>query len=84
MLAIARAAGETAPLLLTTFFTTNINSNPLAGPQASLPTFIWQQIGSSTDASQARAWGAALVLVLLVMIFYLAAKLLARFTGVKR
>lgn len=84
MLAIARAAGETAPLLLTTFFATSINSNPFTGPQASLPTFIWEQIASSTDASQARAWGAALVLVLLVMIFYLAAKLIARITGVKR
>lgn len=83
MLAIARAAGETAPLLLTTFLSKSVNTDPLHGPQASLPTFIWDQIGSSTDASTARAWGGALVLVLLVMVLYLTAKLLARLTGVK-
>ena len=84
MLAIARVAGETAPLLLTTFLSTVDNTNPFEGPQASLPTFIWDQIGSSTDASTRRAWGGALVLVLVVMVFYLAAKVLARATGVKR
>ena len=84
MLAVARAAGETAPLLLTTFLSKSTNSNPFEGPQASLPTFIWDQIGSSTDASTSRAWGGALVLVLVVMVFYLAAKVLARATGVKR
>jgi phosphate transport system permease protein len=84
MLAVARAAGETAPLLLTTFLTQSTNTNPLSGPQTSLPIFIWDQIGSSTDASTNRAWGGALVLVLVVMVFYLAAKLLARLTGVKR
>jgi phosphate transport system permease protein len=83
MLAVARAAGETAPLLLTTFLSKSVNSNPFEGPQASLPTFIWDQIGSSTDASTARAWGGALVLVLLIVVLYLAAKLLARLTGVK-
>ena len=84
MLAIARVAGETAPLLLTTFFTTSINFNPFKGPQAALPTFIWDQFNTGTPAAVDRAWGAALVLILLVMILYLGAKLIARFTGVKR
>jgi phosphate transport system permease protein len=84
MLAIARAAGETAPLLLTTFLSQSTNPNPFDGPQASLPLFIWDQIGRGTAPSLDRAWAGALVLVLVVMVFYLAAKLLARLTGVKR
>src|SRR5690606_41692472 len=43
MLAVARVMGETAPLLLTIFFTKAINNDPFNGPQASLPTFIWEQ-----------------------------------------
>lgn len=84
MLAVARIAGETAPLLLTTFMTTSINWNPFSGPQAALPTFIWDQFNSGTDASQDRAWAAALVLITIVMVLYLTAKIIARFTGVKR
>jgi len=84
MLAIARVAGETAPLLLTTFLSQSINFNPFKGPQAALPTFIWDQFTSGNDPSVNRAWGGALVLIVLVMLLYLGAKLVARFTGVKR
>jgi phosphate transport system permease protein len=84
MLAIARVAGETAPLLLTTFFSQSINFNPFAGPQAALPTFIWDQFQSATQASVDRAWGAALVLIVLVMLLYVTAKVIARFTGIKK
>lgn len=84
MLAIARVAGETAPLLLTTFLSQSINTNPFAGPQAALPTFIWDQFTSGTDASVDRAWGGALVLITLVMVLYAGAKIIARYTGIKR
>lgn len=77
MLAVARVAGETAPLLLTTFLTQSTNANPFAGPQAALPTYVWDQIASGTDASIARAWTGALVLILLVMSVYVTAKVLA-------
>jgi phosphate transport system permease protein len=77
MLAVARVAGETAPLLLTTFLSQSMNWNPFEGPQASLPLFVWDNISSGTDAAVARAWGGALVLILLVMIFYVGAKLVA-------
>jgi phosphate transport system permease protein len=77
MLAVARVAGETAPLLLTTFLTQSYNYNPFQGPQASLPLFVWDQITSGTPASVARAWGGALVLITIVMFFYITAKLLA-------
>jgi phosphate transport system permease protein len=77
MLAVARVAGETAPLLLTTFLTQSYNNNPFQGPQAALPTFVWDQITSGTSASVDRAWAGALVLITMVMIVYIAAKLLA-------
>lgn len=77
MLAVARVAGETAPLLLTTFLTQSYNHNPFEGPQASLPTFIWDQISSGTTASVDRAWAGALVLITIIMLFYITAKLLA-------
>jgi phosphate transport system permease protein len=78
MLAVARVAGETAPLLLTTFLSQSMNWNPFSGPQASLPTFVWDQIASGTNASLDRAWAGALVLILLVMILYLGARIVAR------
>jgi phosphate transport system permease protein len=84
MLAIARVAGETAPLLLTTFLSQSFNYNPFKGPQASLPTFIWDQFTSGTQTSQNRAWGGALVLIVLVMLLYALAKILSRFTGIKK
>lgn len=83
MLAVARVAGETAPLLLTTFLSQSINSNPFAGPQAALPTFVWDQIASGTDPSINRAWTGALTLILLVVLFYGSAKLIARYYAPK-
>lgn len=77
MLAVARVAGETAPLLLTTFLTQSYNYNVFEGPQSSLPLFVWDQVTSGTPASVARAWGGALVLITIVMFFYITAKLLA-------
>ena len=84
MLAIARIAGETAPLLLTTFLSQSFNYNAFKGPQAALATFIWDQFTSGTQASQDRAWGGALVLITIVMLFYAGARLIARLTGVKK
>lgn len=78
MLAVARVAGETAPLLLTTFLTQSMNWDLFSGPQAALPTFIWDQISSGTDPSVNRAWGGALVLILFVAILYIGARIVAR------
>jgi phosphate transport system permease protein len=83
MLAVARVTGETAPLLLTTFLSQSINTNPFTDPQASLPTFIWDQIGTGNDASVARAWAGALTLILLVVLLNVIARLLARLNRVK-
>ncbi len=83
MLAVARVMGETAPLLLTVFISQSINYNPFSGPQASLPTFVWDQISRGTDASIDRAWAGALTLILIVVILNLAARGLGRFYRVK-
>ncbi len=83
MLAVARVAGETAPLLLTTFLSQSINYNPFSGPQASVPTFVWDQISSGTGASLSRAWAGALVLIVFVMILYLGARIVAKFFAPK-
>lgn len=67
MLAIARAAGETAPLLFTAFGNTFWNWN-LTQPTAALPLQIYQYAISPYDDWQRQAWGGALVLVVIVLI----------------
>jgi phosphate transport system permease protein len=77
MLAIARVMGETAPLLVTVFVTTAINNNPFKDPQMALPLFIWDQAGRPNDTAIARAWAAALTLIILIMLLNLLARLIA-------
>ncbi|MES9602905.1 phosphate ABC transporter permease PstA [Actinomadura sp. NPDC000929] len=78
MLAVARVMGETAPLLLTIFFTKAINNDPFDGAQASLPTFIWEQAADPNQNSIDRAWTGALVLIGIIMLLNLVARLVAR------
>jgi phosphate transport system permease protein len=65
VLSIARAGGETAPLLLTAlgnqFFSTN-----LLQPMAALPVQIYTYARSPYADWQAKAWGAALILIALI------------------
>jgi phosphate transport system permease protein len=65
------------------FISASINFNPFADPQATLPTFIWDQIARGTPASLDRAWAAALTLILLVVVLNLLARLLGRVYRVK-
>ncbi len=78
MLAIARAAGETAPVLLVAGGGAAINFDPFHNNQSSLALFVYQQAGDASRYAPARAWTAALTLVALVLILTIAAKLLAR------
>jgi phosphate transport system permease protein len=77
MLAIARVMGETAPLLVTVFVAAAINDNPFNGPQMALPLFIWDQAGRPNDTAIARAWAAALTLIIIIMLLNLLARLVA-------
>jgi phosphate transport system permease protein len=78
MLAVARVTGETAPLLLTAFGFDAINTNPLRGAQSALPLYVYSQAGSAFDVAVARAWAAALTLIIVVLVLYVAARLLTR------
>ena len=78
MLAVARAAGETAPVLLVAGGAAAINMDPFAGNQSSLSLYVYQQAGDASRFAPDRAWTAALTLVALVLILTIAAKLLAR------
>ena len=83
MLGVARVMGETAPLLLLTGFTTSINTDVFHGPQAALPLIIFDQAGRPTTAAVDRAWGTALVLIVLVMLLNLVGRAVARFSRVR-
>uniref|UniRef100_A0AAU2VTT7 Phosphate transport system permease protein PstA n=1 Tax=Streptomyces sp. NBC_00008 TaxID=2903610 RepID=A0AAU2VTT7_9ACTN len=78
MLAIARIAGETAPIILLVFGSQLINPNPFEGAQSSLPFYIYEQYKIGETASYDRAWAAALVLIAFVMILNLVARGIAR------
>jgi phosphate transport system permease protein len=84
MLGIARIMGETAPLLILVGYTPSINGNPFDGEQAALPLMINVERTNPLPAGQERAWGAALTLILLVMLLNLGARYLSRFSGVKK
>jgi phosphate transport system permease protein len=78
MLAVARVAGETAPLILTVFGANLINGNPFSGPQSALPLYIYSQAGQPQETAVDRAWAAALTLIIIVMLLNLLARLVAR------
>ena len=83
MLAVARIAGETAPILLLVFGATSINPNPFHGAQSSLPYYVYEQWALGNHASYDRAWGAALVLIAFVMILNVVARGIARWKAPK-
>src|SRR5262249_40477304 len=77
ILGIARAVGETAPLLFTAFGYDLMNSNPFNGPQESLPLFVYRNIRKPDASAVARGFAGALVLMLIVILLFA----IARFVG---
>ena len=77
LLAVARAAGETAPLLFTAAAVNGLSFD-LNGRMNSLPAQIFSDVASPNDAIVQRAWGAALVLVAMVLVLTLVARFAAR------
>jgi phosphate transport system permease protein len=77
LLAIARGAGETAPLLFTAFGAQVFTAN-LGGPMNTLPVQIYNDISSPRNEIVTRAWGAALTLVVMILILNLIARAAAR------
>jgi phosphate transport system permease protein len=86
MLAVARVAGETAPLLIIAGSTDSVNFNLFGERMMTLPVFIYysyMQPGVPPEFGQARAWGAALVLIMIVMALNLAARAVGRYFSPK-
>ena len=80
-LAVARVIGETAPLLIIAGLTDSVNFNLFAERMTTLPVFIYYsytQPGVPPEFGQERAWGAALVLILIVMALNLLARAIGR------
>src|SRR4051794_26577522 len=77
LLAIARAAGETAPLLFTAFAINATNFDP-GKPTNSLPVQIWNDVRQAQDRLVERAWGSACTLIVLILLLTLSARLLSR------
>ncbi|MBO0610970.1 phosphate ABC transporter permease PstA [Myceligenerans salitolerans] len=95
LLAVARVIGETAPLLVAVGVTDSINLNAFEGRMTTLPVFIYRQYsqGMATcredqlncvvDISYQNAWGAALVLIIVVMLLNIAGRLVNRWFAPK-
>lgn len=81
VLGIARAVGETAPLLFTAFGADVMNTNPFSDPQESLPLFVFRNIRQASDAAIARGFAGALVLMLIVLILFAIARFVGRDRG---
>jgi phosphate transport system permease protein len=77
LLAIARAAGETAPLLFTATIVNDTTFN-LNDRMNSLPALIFQDVGQAQDRLVTIAWGAALTLVAMILILTILARLVQR------
>jgi phosphate transport system permease protein len=77
LLAIARAAGETAPLLFTAGETLKTNYG-LGEFMNALPTQIYRDVTSPTTSVVDRAWGTALTLVAMILLLNLMARLISR------
>ena len=79
ILAVARAVGESAPLIIVSgasgFFTANPFNNK---PMNSLPLYIYIGLRSGQNAQIARAFAAAIVLLAVVFVFFAAARLVSR------
>jgi phosphate transport system permease protein len=74
MLAFARAMGETAPLLFTALGSRLVNVGDFGRPMDALPLFIYVNARQPVDALNQQAWGAAFLLLLVVLIINVAVR----------
>ncbi len=82
LIAVARAAGETAPLLFTIgLVEDHSNWSLFNGTNTALSTQIFQNARSLFPTAQDRAWGAALTLILIVFVFTILARVVNAFFG---
>ncbi|THV24451.1 phosphate ABC transporter permease PstA [Glycomyces paridis] len=85
LLAVARAAGETAPIIVTVGLTYMFKPDLFYGENTTLAAQIYRNATQPFDASQERAWGAALTLIALVFLFTIVSRVISsRFAIDKR
>jgi phosphate transport system permease protein len=82
-LAIARVMGETAPVLILVGYTSFINYDPFSGNMASLPLLMNVERLVINDVGEARVWGAAVTLIVIITVFNLLGSLISRLTSLK-
>lgn len=82
LLGVARIAGETAPLLLTAFYNSYWSLSPTE-PVASLPLTIFRNYNSPSEVLLQQAWGAAFVLIAIVLALNISVRLFMRKSGKK-
>lgn len=78
ILGVARGVGETSPVLLTSGAAMFLVTNPGEGAMNSLPLYIYTNVRSGEPNSIQRAFGAAVVLMILVLALFIIARLVAR------
>jgi phosphate transport system permease protein len=95
MLAVARVIGETAPLLVAVGVSNSLNWNPLDGRMMTLPVYIVSEyrkgaqpcpnpgVPCVADVAVDRAWAAAMVLIVIVMLLNLVARIISRYLSPK-
>ncbi len=76
LLGVARVIGETSPVLLVAGFTNELNYNAFSGPQLSLPLYVFNGLRQPFDVAIERAFGAGIVLLSLVVIFFALARII--------
>jgi phosphate transport system permease protein len=76
LLGVARVIGETSPVLLVAGSTNELNYDPTHGPQLSLPLFAFTSMRQPLDTAIARAFGACVVLLVLVVVLFALARIL--------
>jgi phosphate transport system permease protein len=74
ILGVARIAGETAPLIFTIGGADKLNLNPFKDYQSALPFYVWKGLVLGTPESLQRAWTGILVLLVLVLSLFIAAR----------
>lgn len=78
ILGVARVIGETAPLLLAAGNNDQTVVNPFGSPISSVPTYIFNNVALPYPDAVSRAWGSALVLIILVAILFTLARVIGR------
>ena len=84
ILGIARGVGETSPVLLTSGASTFMNTDPFSNPMNSLPLFIFSSVRSGETRYVERGFGAASVLLALVLLLFIITRFVARNRGGSR